>query len=401
MVRLRLILWWLVLGSVIGTTSVAVPQPLEGADDPRLQRAVDDWLAGANFFPLLRMAALARQGNTAARLLLTQVQYRSEPWLQTLPRSLRTALFRDTSTRRIGQQWNAVEARRGHPLAIALSRGIGRMKAEEWIAHARTLLAWGERQRVLRETDYMVQSHGHLAEFADQYVTVGDPQQVAIWFARWIASWRIAAMPNSERTNRQAKEWSRHPWNAVDEATFRAAFDQGRLWAIMFQWLLNGFARSSQIAVDYGDDRYDPIDRLLVRWDMVRLMKERMPTPDEVRSAGALLVAEARHGGHLRPLHDLCRMNCGTEVELCMHAGVTLVSGPGALYSIPTPLESVISQPRWLASGRVRGLLLHQMRGIVNFSFPKLRREGRDVPDLGRSSCFRWMMDPGTEVVLK
>lgn len=77
--------------------NLAARAEVQGRDDPELQAAVGDWLAGNEADALPALAALAVAGNTAARLLLTQID--SFPalqgdWLAALPRADRIAVLR-------------------------------------------------------------------------------------------------------------------------------------------------------------------------------------------------------------------------------------------------------------------------------------------------------------------
>jgi hypothetical protein len=71
---------------------------ITGQDDPRFTTALDQWLADTEVEALPSLAALAREGNPAARVLLGLIDKYSwlqGPWLALLPKSERTALLRD------------------------------------------------------------------------------------------------------------------------------------------------------------------------------------------------------------------------------------------------------------------------------------------------------------------
>jgi hypothetical protein len=70
--------------------------------------------------------------------------------------------------------------------------------------------------------------------------------------------------------------------------------------------------------------------------------------------AGAILVAEAKRGNYLQPLMELCQRYCQQSLPLCMYSGTMYSGGLNAFDWLGTPLESVISQRRWLGSKRAR-----------------------------------------------
>lgn len=374
----------------IQTTTAQTPstKSLSGAYDPFLQRAVDDWLDGKTLFPLIRLAALARKGNVAARLLLSSVGQRFYGRDEGLSARLARRLTRDSSGRGFGKSWLRDEAERGHPLAIVLSDETLPKDPDAWKAKVETLLAWGERQFAIMQIAFIPivhDQHRHLVEVVEPFVTPNDLLQTTVWRQRWNAARVVKALQGSRRHREQIEAWSRKPRNEKVESDFRQAFDQGRLSAILFQWRLNLSAKSSRRPADYANYRYDPLDRMLIRWDLERMMKDAPPTLDQYRGAGGLLVAEAGRGGSLRPLYDLCRLNCSEEVALCMHAGVSLFGSPLSGRVMSGPRESLIPRNRWLESPRARMALLSSFRR-------------RTRPDLGQSACFKAMMDPGTAV---
>ncbi|MFN4099784.1 MAG: hypothetical protein ACK4GT_08405 [Pararhodobacter sp.] len=87
----------LTAGVVLGLTGTALATTLPGASAPAFTAALDDWLADDEAAALPALAALATGGNSAARLLLAQIDKMPAlqgPYLAHLPRAQRVALMR-------------------------------------------------------------------------------------------------------------------------------------------------------------------------------------------------------------------------------------------------------------------------------------------------------------------
>lgn len=137
-------------------------EPITGQDDPRLQAALALWLADDEATALPALAALARDENRAAQILLALVDRNPAyqgPWLLDLPRTERLALLRGS-----GRSWMAAAAV-DTPLARLWRLRDG---PETSIADALAFAALGE-NRAARETLQAIaarQRHGFSA-FAD------------------------------------------------------------------------------------------------------------------------------------------------------------------------------------------------------------------------------------------
>jgi len=108
--------------ALLALPSAAASETLPGRDDPVLVSAIDSWLDGDDASSLPAMAGLARDGNTAAQILLDRIRTRglaTTPWVTALPPAEQKALFRRMDTK-LGTTWMRVAAETS-PLASAFS----------------------------------------------------------------------------------------------------------------------------------------------------------------------------------------------------------------------------------------------------------------------------------------
>ncbi len=142
---------------VLPLPSVAGGAFLPGGDAPALVAAVDRWLESEEEDALRELAALARNGNPAARLLLAIIDKTPAlqgPWLAHLPREERIALLRQPGGLS-GRSW--LHALAEHPLGAAWLALMDPATGPEVIARLEGL---GE-SRAAREAMVMLAAREH------------------------------------------------------------------------------------------------------------------------------------------------------------------------------------------------------------------------------------------------
>ncbi len=292
-----------------------------GSDDPEFRNAVVDWLADNDAASLPRFAALARDGNVAARLLLARIEYTdraASAYVRGLDRRARNQLYRsDRASGLFSPSWMRVEAEQGNAFA-ALLRQAGELglqldtvpalqaageheAAEHVIRKVAVDGTPAERQRLagMLDPSSELAPYLHGFRFSSQGVTTG---QTALRFM--IAElrdddWRVVELPEDEDTRR---------------ATLYVEI---------------GYQAGRRIA-DY--DASGRHYRTITDW---------------------LLSAPAG-----RPLAGLCRRNCeANELRDCVLMAFGLVGGYYELVRFDSPLEAVISQDEFADSARAIGML--------------------------------------------
>ncbi len=298
---------------------------IAGAGDPDLRAAVTDWLNDDDAGSLPRLAALAREGNVAARLLLARIEYTdraASEFVQGLDRQSRVALYRsDEGNARFRQSWMRVEAERGNAFA-ALLRQAGELGIQ--LDTVRALGAAGEREaaeHVIRKVAVdgtpaertrlagMLDHRSELApylhgfRFSSQGVTTGETALRFMIAELRDDDWRVVELPQDADTRR----------------------------ATLFVDI--GYQAGRQIAdYDASGRHYASI----TDW---------------------LLTAPAG-----RPLAGLCRRSCADDaLRDCALAAFGLVGGYYELVRFDSPLEALISQDEFAASSRAVGMLARRI----------------------------------------
>ena len=118
---------------------------LPGGDDPALLAAIDVWLQDNDADSLPAMAALAGDGNTAARLLLARIEATEQApsiFVSSLSRNERGDLFRSDSGKGLFRpSWLKSEQQAGNQFAAAL---LDSSALEVNLGAIRTLYELGE-----------------------------------------------------------------------------------------------------------------------------------------------------------------------------------------------------------------------------------------------------------------
>ncbi len=284
------------------------------AQEGRLERAIALWLEGNDRDSLPMLAELAQSGDATARILLAQIDVKDRghsPFRAGLSPSEARALFRrDTGYGGFSQSWLKIEAETGNALAEALLATRHPRPDPSLISRLRGL---GE----VEATDYPI---------------------------------RVVAL-------------------YADTETKRRVLDSDEMMEALRP---------------YVEHQLDPVvqhgDGLGALRQMAPFAAEmiRADDPDSAGMAGLLALgfafgdasAQNRWRGlveewvltasAMRPMADLCRESCPGEVTGCGFAMLALSGGYFEAIRLDTPLESVISQERFLSSPRARLMTLRR-----------------------------------------
>ncbi|MEM1275749.1 MAG: hypothetical protein AAGH74_04420 [Pseudomonadota bacterium] len=340
------------------SVSKASATDLPGANDPRFQNAVEDWLNGDGKPALTALNAIAIEGNQAARLLLSSRRF--ERWsredIGQADFRKRRKLFTDPN----GSSWRTDRDAYHYPLD-ALQSLNRQQPAETWLKAAKTALAAGERERVLSTFSFQLREAPYLAEFMSEVVTISDYEQREIWVIKQLA---MEFRNYAERLGQPPSpkwdlNWEDIPWRAEDEAAFQTAFADARLAAIMHQEYFNMRATDTPEFADKVNLTFQRSAQLLDRYWLDFFIDEDIEfTPAQTRIAGELLLNEAKHASRLWPVRDFCQQHCPNTLPTCLYSGFIAVDDFRLGTHFDTPIEALIPQRRWHASKRARHLVM-------------------------------------------
>jgi len=294
------------LVSALLIPSTACYGQLSGSDDATLQRTVRLWLDDNDEASLPALAALARAGNPAARLLLARIErYDRAPsaYLTSLSKQARLSLFRAPRNESgFYPTWLRIESVRGNPLATALERARRPYVDLQLIE---TLYRAGE----IQASDHPVRiasiygdqkTHGTLLQ-SDYLITELVP---------YVRSYRIPAQQQADGLEALRTITGDSTIDITDEDTSQVA-------------------RMLSLGYPFGEISVSS------RW---RSTIENW-----------LMTSTAS-----RPVAALCQQQCGDQAGACAVALLGLTGGYYELIRLDSPLESVISQDVFLNSPRAR-----------------------------------------------
>lgn len=284
------------------------------AQEGRFDAAVATWLSGDDENSLPALASLAADGHSMARILLSQIETKDRghsPFRKSLKPSEARALFRrDQGYGGFSQTWLAFEAKQNNPLAHALMATRVPRPVAGLIGTLRRL---GE----VEATDYPI---------------------------------RVIALYGSDEEKRVLAESDM----MLDELRpFMQHYRSAQAWRG------EGIAALRYIA-PFASDMITPDDKETVEiGGLLALGYTGGGTDPENRWRGLVedwvLTAPAT-----RPIADLCRASCPTDVTGCGFAMLALSGGYYEVIRLDTPLETVISQNTFLASPRARLMTLRR-----------------------------------------
>lgn len=288
---------------------------LTGRNDPVLTHAIESWLDGDDRTSLPQLSALARKGNVAARLLLARIESNDRApseYILRLSREERLRMFRKArSGTPFFSSWIQVEAERGNELAITLNRASSPLVDLETI---RNLIKAGEPQAT-----------EHLIKIASLYGTLDDHDRMAkeqLVIPELMPLYRgYINPPQRQGDGAQALRYIADRFSDTRQKV--DIQDEQTRSAIMF--LVWG--------TPYGEvsdtNRWRPV---IERW--------LLESPEA------------------RPISKLCNAQCPDQPGQCALVMMSLLGGYFELIRFDSPLESIVSQDRFLNSARASMMVL-------------------------------------------
>ena len=332
----------------------AAAQPA-GHDSPRLQSAIQAWLADDDQTALPALAKLAAKGNTAAQILLGRIPNRPMgAWLAGMNRKDRNKLMRAPGGLS-GKSWLKVAADSGDELA-SLFKQVSSPRSEETEIHA--LLTVKEQLAAINLALIILNRKGAVplkAQFA-----AGDMGQDAVYIA-------LTNIPGGHLFNSvQARN--------LDKLIAQTAplMDPGAEYIrILHRDLLDNPGNIQQ-------ERY-------VRLFHFGELKARSGKFDlnELEALGAQFALAPPTNRPLSALRKICSAKCPTEIGACFALGLNLAGGYEELRRLSSPTETLISQATYAGSPRAVTDLQRWVRDRA-----KTSRSGWRGPYRQALSCF-------------
>ena len=279
-----------------------------------VERAAQIWLEGRDQESLTLLAALSRNGDARARILLARIETTDlgpSPFRMSLSKEDARTLFRDTSgPTPFGRSWLAVEAVEGNEYAHAflraaqpyprpgLIRRLHKLNETQAADHPTRILALYGAPEVtaeVRNSDFMMDE---LKPFVDYLAGTPEPRGDGLAALRHVASQNAGQItPDTE--------------GAI------------------------GMAAVLALGFGYGDHSAENPWRTAVEdW---------------------LLNADAT-----QPIANLCNGECGAAPGKCVFAFMTLMGGYYEAIRIDSPFENVIPQAEFVKSTRARLMVLRR-----------------------------------------
>ncbi|MEM1299073.1 MAG: hypothetical protein AAGH68_07305 [Pseudomonadota bacterium] len=313
---------------------IALPARAEmpaGHDDPRFQAAVAAWLDADDQASLPAFAALAREGNTAAQILLARIDMQRThpgPWLKTLSQEELRTLFRKPNGK-FPKSWLAVAADKS-VLAAALQDSRFKDRDRRTLAK---LIALGE-------TRIAAQLASRLMNFAEYDAVIeaihgrtNDPQLMEI------AS--VAALYSASEQARMLRELK------LNATTMGA-----------LQLLLPSMLERLGIA----EGEIDQQAMVEIAW----AVSGRLPEGHGdrvIRNAFLESITRIPEGAALA---RLCKKACQQSFGSCFSMGMFVAGGLSGLDKVGSPVQSLIPQKLYMASARAPEDTLNAMAGMAH-----------------------------------
>lgn len=286
---------------------------IAGAGAAAFQEAVATWLTGNDRESLPKLAMLAAEGNTAARLLIARIEHFDRgpsPWRAALGPERHKELFRvpiDWSPLR--PSWLRLEAESGNELAQNLLAARG-TEADPALIYALAM--------------------------AGEYQATDHPTRILALYGS-----------DEQRETLLEQDWlleGLRPYVAYNLGTPEPRGDG--LAALRH---ISGQGRQDVAADD--PDTLDMAGLLALGWGFGSLDPDN-PWYDQV--ANWVLTAEAT-----QPIADACAP-CGDEIAACAMTLLALTGGYYEVIRLDSPLESIVPQADFLASPRARLMALRR-----------------------------------------
>lgn len=276
--------------------------------------AVTLWLAGDDAESLPRLAALAREGHSDARILLSRIETMDRgpsPYRLSLSGDARRLLFRDMSDHsRFGRSWLSVEASEGNRLAEMFLRS--------------------------RKPFLQLQTNFALWQAGERQATNYPTRIVALYGSRSMREKLVASETVLPEMRPYLAFLNDTPEPQADGmAALRHMVGLGQAVVSSDDPETLGMARFLALGFGFGDMSASN------RW--------RRPVEEWVLSDVSA-----------RPIADLCKAECPREVGACAVAFLALTGGFYEVSRLDSPYETVIPQEQFLNSARARLMTLRR-----------------------------------------
>ncbi len=311
----------------------ALPQAVQGADDPALRAAALAWLhAEESTDALVALATMAAEGNLAAMGLVNTIDRRfGHIDFPDMSREERRALlladpgqraysfsvYRDTATRDL--------------LSEAHQRMTDATTPEEWISGAHMLLDAGFTEPLIYQTrglSGLWSSRPEIDVPAMKFIEGqfrDDPTiRSHMWLARGLDHAVISNPDYSEQERIEALStaWGDEPWSLDVEDQFLNALNNGE-WAA-----LKTAPHIFSIVGNMVEDFLPPPDQNVQRMiDLVRPIVFAAPRAELVISdadldaLGSFIFEDAGRSYDLQPILNSCAIHCADSVNICIASG--------------------------------------------------------------------------------
>ena len=322
-----------------------------GHEDPRLQSAIQAWLADDDQTALPALAKLAAEGNTAAQILLGRIANRPMgPWLAGMNRKDRNKLMRAPGGLS-GKSWLKVAAEGGDELAAALLE----MNAPP--AGETNIIALTEAGETSAALDLAGVTYGRTGSFQGRGIIVTDAEtHGGVYFpADEILKSQVLLQKGDYRLRPAIEELAPgfKPAALYTVLMHDALLDQPKL-------LTPGQLQNAR-------------DRSLLMNESSPLAKMLIGTDAEITHATPLSRRPAQ------VLRSLCAHDCNAEAEACVTIGLKAAGGEDALSHLYSPTETLIPFETYAASARAVADLRRHIRNSPTYHPARYR------PQL---SCF-------------
>ena len=288
-----------------------------------LEEAIEAWLVDNDEVALPALTALAEQGDVRAQLLLGKIATRPfSPYLEALPRKQRLALIRAPGGLS-GRSWLKIAAENGDALAAAFLGVSVRPFSSRDIA---TLLDKGEFDAATM-TMRRVASYGEVEGLRDLIARRAFPPDAAYAI-------RVVAFRSGNATPLESWKPGDDPLRLIEVLAVNAAMGQHPSESPERDVSLRLFGG------DYWDTKPEP--------------------------AGQLLLEAAPHSRAAQRIVNYCHAACpGMLIRSCIGDAVGLISGYDFLWRFGPPVQSLISEERYLESPRFHADFARHLKTLI------------------------------------
>ncbi|MGB0506785.1 MAG: hypothetical protein ACPGGK_11385 [Pikeienuella sp.] len=326
------------------TPLFATAQPADH-DDPRLQTAIQAWLADDDQTALPALAKLAAEGNTSAQILLGRLTNRPmSRWLADMNRKDRNKLLRAPGGLS-GKSWLKVAAEGGSNLASAF------VESDNPRAGEADIIALAEAGELSAANYLLERVRGMTGDFLGWGVVVTNAEnQGAIYFP-------AHAVMNKEILTTKGTYRLKSAINQLDPD-----FTPSALYSVHKHYDLKDEPKLLTA---------DELQKLLSR---DRLMKQQpRMSITLIGTDGKNAPATPLSNRATYSLIKLCTSECSGEIRACVETGVKIAGGERALARLSSPIETLIPVDAYANSPRAIADLRRWVRTSTTYHPTRFR----------------------------